>query len=530
VTEADLVLENGRIVDGTGSPWYRGDVAITDGEIVALGDVSASADRVVDVTDAVVAPGFIDIHTHSDFTLPVDREAHSKVRQGVTLEVVGNCGMSAAPRVGAAADEVDDDFAFFGVTEAVDTSQWESMGEFLDFLDDGGLSINVASLVGHKNARVAVVGYDDREPTAAELDEMRELVDRALSAGAVGLSTGLIYTPGAYADTDELVALAEVAADHGGIYATHMRSEGDDLIAAVEEALTVGRQAAIPVQISHHKAVGPDNWGKIRYTLRRLELAREREGIDVQCDQYPYAASSTYLSARVPPWAHEGGTEALLDRLRDPETVERIESELADYAGSWDNILLTEVHTAELSHVEGKTLRELADRDGEDRSPVSIVTDVLLADDAQTRHVHFGMDRADVETVMQHDLTMIGSDGNSLRRDGPLGEGMPHPRSYGTFPRVLGRYVREESVLTLETAVHKMTGLPAARLGLEDRGVLKPGMRADVTVFSPDTVGQAGSFTDPAQYADGVRHVLVDGTFVVEHREHTGARPGRTLR
>lgn len=527
---ADVALRNGRVVDGTGSPWVRADVYVEDGDIVAVGGDDRPARRELDVAGHVVAPGFVDVHTHSDFTLPVDGGARSKVHQGVTLEIVGNCGMSAAPRTGDAAVEVADDFAFFGVGDAVDADRWETMGEFLDVLESDGLGLNVGSLVGHKNARVAAVGHEDRAPTDDELAEMRAIVDRAMAEGALGLSTGLIYPPGAFADTDELVALAEVAAAHGGVYATHMRSEGDDLVAAVEEALSVGRRADVPVQISHHKAVGPDNWGKVRYTLRLLELARERDGVDVQCDQYPYAASSTYLRARVPPWAHDGGTEALVERLRDPETRERIEADLADYAGDWDDILLTEVQTDDLAGVEGRTLADLAARDGEDRSPVELMVDILVADECRTRHVHFGMDEADVETVMRHPLTVVGSDGNSLRPDGPLGEGIPHPRSYGTFPRVLGTYVREQGVLDLETAVRKMTGQPAARFGLDDRGLLRPGMRADVTVFDPETVGQAGTFTDPAQYATGVRHVLVNGEFVVRAGDHTGARPGTTVR
>lgn len=529
MTTPDVVFRNGRIVDGTGNPWYRGDVAVADGELLTVGDFEGSADRVLDIDGAVIAPGFIDIHTHSDFTLPVDPEARSKVSQGVTLEIVGNCGMSAAPRVGEAAAEVDTDFHHWGVGEDVDPD-WKSMGDYLDYLEDSGIGLNVGSLVGHKNVRVATVGYQDREPTEAELDEMRAIVDRAMANGAVGLSSGLIYTPGAYADTDELVALAEVAADHGGFYATHMRSEGDDLVPAVEEAIEVGRRADLPVQISHHKAVAPNNWGKVRYTLRLMELSRERDGVDVQCDQYPYAASSTSLSARVPPWAHDGGTEALMERLRDPETRERIERELADYAGSWENILITAVQTDDLEDVTGHTVADLAARDGEDRAPEAIIVDLLIADRCRTRHVHFGMDETDVETVMQHPLTMVGSDGSSLRPEGSLGDGIPHPRSYGTFPRVLGKYVREESLVRLETAVRMMTGQPAARIGLADRGLLKTGMRADVTVFDPETVRQTGTFTDPAQYPDGIEHVLVNGKFVVESGEHTGALPGTAIR
>ncbi|WP_290819057.1 amidohydrolase family protein [Halovivax sp.] len=524
----DIVVRNGRILDGTGSPWIRGDLAVTDGRIAAVGTVPGEGDVEVEAGGSVVSPGFIDIHTHSDFTLPANREAHSKVRQGVTTEIVGNCGTSAAPAYGEVAADVAEGFAYRGVGDVVDV-EWKSMAGYLDHLEGEGVSLNVGSLIGHENARIAAVGYEDREPTADELAEMKAIVDEAMADGAVGLSTGLIYTPGAFADTDEIVELASAVAEHGGLYATHMRSEGDDIFAALEEAIEIGRRADVPVQISHHKAVGRDNWGKVRYTLRRMERARD-EGVDVQCEQYPYVASSTSLKARLPTWARDGGPEALTDRLHDGETRERLRRELEARTDDWDDILITHVRNPELADREGKTLAELADREGEDRDPATLSLDLLIEDELRTRQVSFCMDEDDVEYVMAHPLTMVGSDGNSLRTDGPLGEGVPHPRSYGTFPRVLGHYVREKGVLSLPEAVHKMTGRPAARLGLDDRGVLKAGARADVTVFDPATVGEPGTFVDPAIYADGIEHVFVNGEFVVRDGDHTGARPGVALR
>jgi N-acyl-D-amino-acid deacylase len=526
----DTVLRGGRIVDGTGSPWRRGDVAVDGTRLAALGPPgSLDGDDVVDASGRVVAPGFVDVHTHSDFTLPANRDAHSKVRQGVTLEVVGNCGTSAGPRYGDAARSVDGWFESNGLGEAVDLD-WESLGEYLERLESGGVSLHVASLVGHGNVRAAVLGHEDRSPDEAELEEMRALVDEAMRQGAVGLSTGLFYPPGSYADTDEVAALARVAAEHGGIYATHMRSESDALIESVEETLEIGRRADVPVQVSHHKAVGPDNWGKVRYTLRRMELARER-GLDVQCDQYPYVASSTSLGALLPNWAHDGGDEALLDRLRDEATRERLAAELAErYGDRWDDVLVTNVQNPALKRAEGETVAALAAAEGEERDPATLLLDLVLEDENRASHVNFGMDEADVRTVMQHPLTMVGSDGSSLVPEGPLGEGVPHPRNYGTFPRVLGHYAREEGVLSLEAAVHKMTGLPAARLGLADRGVLRAGLAADVTVFDPETVAQTGDFLAPAQYPAGVEHVLVDGSFVVRDGDHTGARPGTVIR
>ncbi|WP_368411905.1 amidohydrolase family protein [Haladaptatus halobius] len=405
------------------------------------------------------------------------------------------------------------------------------MAGYLEYLERDGLSLSVGSLVGHGNVRAAVIGYEDRAPTSSELDEMRDLVAQAMEEGAVGLSTGLFYSPGCYANTDEVVALAEVAAEHGGIYATHMRSESNDLIGSVEETLEVGRRADVPVQVSHHKAIGPDNWGKVRYTLRRMEYARQRDGVEVQCDQYPYVASSTSLGALLPNWAHDGGDSALHQRLRDPAVRSQIREELAsDRASDWDGILVTNVQNPDLKEYQGKTIAELADRDNERRDPAEILLDIVLEDENRTMHVNFGMDEDDVETVMRHDLTMIGSDGSSLCPCGPLGEGVPHPRNYGTFPRVLGTYVREREVVSLERAIHKMTGMPAARLGLDDRGILKEGARADLTVFDPETIQQTGNFLDPANYPAGIEHVLVNGTFVVEDGEHTETRPGEVIR
>ncbi len=526
-----VLLRNGRIVDGTGAPWRAGSIRIENGIIVAVGGgAEGTADEIVDVEGAIVAPGFIDIHTHSDFTLPINREAHSKVRQGVTLEVVGNCGASAAPRRGEAAELVDSWFERNGLGDEVEVDRWRSVEEYLTFLQDGELSVNVATLLGHANVRAEVLGFEDREPSADELDRMRGIVADAMDGGAVGLSTGLFYPPGAYAATDEVVALAEPVADRGGIYTTHMRSESDELVASVEESIEIGREADVPVQISHHKAIGPDNWGKVRYTLRRMEIAREREGVDVQCDQYPYVASSTSLGALLPTWAHDGGDDALLERLRDGPTREALLDELrGSRTDSWDGVLITRVRNEDLEDLEGRTLAELADRDGEDRTPPEILLDVLLADENGTMHVNFGMDEDDVRTVMRHPLTMVGSDGSSLCTCGPLGEGTPHPRNYGAFPRVLGTYVREEGVLELEDAVYKMTGLPASRLSLSDRGRLVAGHRADVTVFDPDTVAQRGGFVNPHAYAAGIDHVLVNGEFVVRDGDHTGRTPGTVI-
>jgi len=404
----EYVLRDGRIVDGTGSPWYRGDVAVDARGIAAVGTVEMDGEVELELDGEVVAPGFIDIHTHSDFTLPANRDAHSKVRQGVTLEIVGNCGTSAAPRYGPAACFVNDWFASRGLDDAVDQDKWDSLAGYFDYLASDGLSLNVGSLVGHGNVRAAVVGYEDRAPSPDELDEMCAHVDEAMESGAVGLSSGLFYPPGCYAGTDEVVALAEVATEHGGFYATHMRSESDNLLESVEETIEIGRRADVPVQVSHHKAIGPDNWGKVRATLRRMELVRRQEGIDVQCDQYPYVASSTSLGALLPNWAHDGGDDELLERLRDPESRSRIQNDLkADRTSDWDGILVTGIQNSDLKGYEGKTIAELAAGDGEERPPAEILLDIILDDENRTMHVNFGMDEDDVQTVMRHDLTMV---------------------------------------------------------------------------------------------------------------------------
>lgn len=520
-------MRGGRIVDGTGAAWFEGDVAFRGDRIAAMGDLrDAKATRVVDVAGAVVAPGSIDIHTHSDLPILVNPRAEAKIRQGVTTEVVGNCGSSFAPIVGGAEASLEGNLAKHGLKLT-----WRSMGEYLDRVEAGRPAQNVAALIGLGLVRRGVVGSDDRPPTDSELDEMKRVIAQAMEEGAFGISSGLIYPPGSFARTNELVELARVAAQYGGIYATHMRNEADHVIESVAEAIEVGERSGVRVQISHHKALGPDNWGKVRTTVQMIEEARER-GVEVTMDQYPYTASSTSLSTVLPLWAHDGGQAALLERLRDPETRTRIaeqsEGIVQRSRGGWDKIFLASLGSLELSHLEGKNLMEAAAILG--RAPVETAMDLLLQTGNNVRMVAFGMSEEDVRFVMSHPLTMIASDGSAIAPYGTLGEGRPHPRSYGTFVRVLGHYVREERVLTLEDAVRKMTSLPARKLGLWDRGILRPGMAADVVVFDPKTVQEKADFINPHRYAAGINHVYVGGVAVVEAGEHTGAGPGRALR
>lgn len=527
----DLKIEGGVVVDGTGAPGGRADVGIRDERIVAVGDLSReAAGRTVHAAGRVVAPGFIDVHSHSDWRLWANRRAESKIRQGVTLEVVGNCGFSPAP---VAPERVDDLRGFALYLPAGLDFRWRSVGEYLDVLDAEGLALNVIQLVGHGALRIAAMGFARRPPTAAELATMQRLLDEALRAGAWGLSTGLVYAPGSYAATDELIALARVAARGPAIYASHVRGEGAALLSAVEEAILVGREARVPVQVSHLKAAGRPNWGRVADALALIDRAAA-EGIDVHADVYPYTASSTTLRALLPDWALEGGIEALLGRLADPaerrrirEALERPDSgqSLLDRVG-WENI--TVAYAPGRAEAEGRRLDELAAAAGVE--PAEAALDLIAATAGKASMVLFQLDERDLRRALTHPRVMIGSDGSALAPYGELGQGRPHPRSYGTFPRVLGEYVRQQRLLPLEQAIHKMTGLPARRLGLRDRGLIRVGAAADLVVFDPRRVADQATYEDPHRYPVGIEHVVVNGRLVIRDGEHTGSLPGRLLR
>ena len=519
----DILIENGYIIDGTGNPWFRADIGVIGDGIEAIGRLGgADSERRIDARELVVAPGFIDIHSHSDYTVLIDPRVESKVRQGVTTEVVGNCGSSAAPmnsEVRAYREKymratLGEEFEF----------NWETMGDFLNLVDAGGASFNVVALVGQGTVRQNVMDHEDRPPTDTELKAMRKLVAKAMEDGAWGMSTGLIYTPSCYADTDEIVELAKFAAEYGGVYFSHIRGEGETLLEAVKEAIEIGERAGVPVEIAHFKASGREHWGKTKESLRLVEEGRKR-GVDVTFDQYPYIASSTGLAALLPHWAQEGGAERLLERLSDPETRRKIAEGPATVTRDWDSVMvaLAKNHP----QYEGKTITEIAGLEGKD--PMDMVFDLLLAEEAQVSIVSFGMSEDDVRRVIRSPNMMVGSDGRAVAPRGILGKGKPHPRYYGTFPRVIGHYVRE-GVLTLQEAVRKMTSMPAQRLGLPDRGLLREGFKADITLFDPQTVKDEATFTDPHRFASGIPYVIVNGTIVVDDSEHTGALPGKALR
>ena len=510
-------------MDGTGNPWYRADVAVTQGMIAAIGRITSEAERVIDAGGLVVAPGFIDTHSHSDLMLMAEPEARQKTMQGVTTEVVGQDGLGEAPL----RDDVVEDWRRYlsGLNGDPDIDwSWRSFSEYLDRLEEAGPATNVVSLVGHGNLRLLAMGMEDRPPTPKELEEMKELLAGAMMQGAFGLSTGLIYPPCVYADTEELVELCMVAAAYGGLFVVHMRNEGDQILESIDEVVTVGRRAGIPVHISHFKASGERNWGKVADALEKLKQARS-EGVDVTVDQYPYVAGSTFLSSLLPVWAHEGGTARMLERLRDGATRERIAADMLgegwsrDWGLSWDSVLVTSVRTEGNKGFEGKTVEEIAE--ARRQSPLDAVFDLILEEENAVTMVVFSMSEDDVRTVMRSPLQMVCTDGIVL--------GKPHPRAYGSFPRVLGRYVGD-GVLRLEEAVRKMTSLPAQSFGLLDRGLLRPGMCADITIFSPETVVDRATYRDPIQFPEGIEYVIVNGEVPVDGGEHTGVRVGRVLR
>ena len=516
-----LLLRGGTVIDGTGAPGVRADVAVRDGRIAAVAPGLDPGDaRVIDATGKAVCPGFIDIHSHSDESVLVNSALESALHQGVTLVVAGNCGGSSAPVLGLAAEDLAREIARYDLERT-----WTSFGEYAAAVERNGSTINVCSLVGHGTLRQGVMGGDARPPSPGELAAMKAILAAALADGSVGLSTGLIYPPSAYGTTEEIAALFEVVRDHQGLYASHIRNEGDRLVEAVEENLEIGRRSGVRVQLSHHKASGQRNWGKVRESTALIEQAREA-GVDVIADQYPYTASSTGLAVTIPNWVHEGGSQALCERLRDPAVRVRIRDEYVETGRAWDRIVIARArHRPDWS---GRTVAALAAEAGAD--PLEWTCDALVQHDGAIDIVHHSMSEDDVRFVMAKEWVAIGSDSRANAPYGPLSFGKPHPRSYGTFPRVLGRYARDERVLTLEDAVRKMTGLTASRLRLRERGLVREGWWADLVVFDPATVLDLATFDDPHRYPAGIEHVIVNGVPALEGGETASARPGRFLR
>ena len=519
----DIVIRNGRIIDGSGSPWFKGDVGIKGERISAIGDLGEfEAEREIDAKGLVVCPGFVDVHTHSDTSFLVNPKADSKVMQGVTTEIVGNCGGSAAP-----VTELGKSFSKKQYEDRGIDWDWTTIAEYLRRLETNGLPLNVGTLIGHGTVRASVMGYEAREPTPEELESMKELVDGGMREGAFGLSTGLKYTPGCYAKTEEIIELCKVIAKYGGIYATHQRTQGDTLIESTEESIKIGRMSRVPVQISHMKAKGQRNWGKPKNVLRIIDEARD-SGVDIAFDQYPYIASGGSFLSMTPGWAREGGSERLLERLKDPEQRKEIEASILEHE-DWigpENLMIS--NFAPNRSYEGRTLDEIAKQRGE--PPVSVVSDLLLEANGSVSIMKFSMWEKDVRDIMTHHAHIVGSDGSSLAPYGKLGEGRSHPRNYGCFTRFLGRYVLKERLLSIEDGIRRMTSFPAQRFGLRDRGILRANMFADVVVLDPKRVIDVATFEDSHRYSEGVEYVLVNGAVAVENGKFTGQLAGKALR
>ncbi|HXU36800.1 MAG TPA: D-aminoacylase [Blastocatellia bacterium] len=531
--EYDVVITNGRIVDGTGNPWFYGDVAIRGDRIVKVGRiVPAQAKRTIDARGLIVAPGFIDMLGQSEQNLLIDPRAESKVFQGITTEVTGEGG-SAAPLNDYILKELDPFLKHFKLT-----ADWRTLGEYFARLERSRSAINLATYVGATQVRQYVLHDEDRPPAAAELDQMRDLVAKAMEDGAVGISTSLVYAPAFYAKTEELIELAKVASRYGGVYASHMRNESNSIMPAIDEAIRIGREANIPVEIFHLKMAGKQNWGKMRDVIAKIEDARAK-GLDITADQYPYVAGATSLGASVPPWAHEGGTAKFVGRLKDPATRAKLKQEMRAPSDKWENfylgagggegVLISSVLNRDLAKYEGKRVNEIARMMGH-KDELDALFDLLIDDNAQTGMIIFLMSEDDVKLALKQPWVSIGIDHGEVALSGPLAEGNAHPRGYGSFPRILGRYMRDEHVLTLEEAIRKMTSLAANRVHLQDRGIIKPGFFADVVVFDPQTIHDVATFEDPNRLSVGMRFVLVNGEAVVLEGKQTTALPGRPLR
>jgi N-acyl-D-aspartate/D-glutamate deacylase len=528
----DLVIANGHVIDGTGSPWYSGDIGIRDGRIAAIGNLSAAPrKRTVDAEGKVVAPGFIDMLGQSELTILVDPRLPSKIHQGITTEITGE-GRSAAPLNDSiiAADRA-------GYEHYKIKPDWRTFRQYFSRLEKQGMGINLASYVGATQVRRMVLGDADVQPTPEQLEKMKALVRDAMRDGAVGVSTSLMYAPAPYAKTEEIIALASQASPFGGIYATHMRNESDSVLEAIDEAVRIGREAHIPVEIWHFKAAGKANWGRMPELVARVNKARG-EGIEVEADTYAYTAWFNSMSAFVPAWAHDGGDAKLIERLKDPATRARIRQDLETPSKDWDNewqeisgpqdVMISVVQNPELKKFQGKRLTEVAKTLNED--PMDALFDLLIEDKAFTNCAVFGMSEPDVALALQQPWVSVDNDSSGTSPEGILGEEHPHPRAYGTFPRILRKYVREEKKLTLEEAIRKFSALPAQRMRLTDRGVLKQGMWADVVVFDPGTVRDVATFDAPNRLSEGMEYVLVNGVPVIEKGKMTGALPGKVLR
>ena len=531
-TEYDVLIKNGWIYDGSGKPPVKGSVAILADTIAAVGEIKNARGKIeIDAEGKAVSPGFINMLSWATETLIVDGRSQSDIRQGVTLEVFGE-GWSMGP--------LNEEMKRQELESQGDIKydiEWTTLGEYLEFLEKKGISPNVASFVGATTVRIHVLGYEDREPTEEEMEKMRQLVRQAMEEGALGVGSALIYAPGFYAKTEELIELCKVAAQYGGMYISHMRSEGNRLLEAVDELITIAKEANIPAEIYHLKAAGRENWDKLEKVFEKIEAANAA-GLRITADIYTYTAGATGLSATMPPWVQEGGFEAWKRRLQDPAIRKKVMKEMRTPTDEWenlllmaggaDNVLLVGFKTDSLKPLTGKTLAEVAELRG--KSPEETAIDLVIEDDSRVEAVYFIMSEENIKKKIQKPYVSFCSDAPSMAPEGVFLKWNPHPRAYGNFARLLGKYVREEKLIPLEEAIRRLTSFPASNLGIPKRGLLKPGYYADVVVFDPNTIQDHATFEKPHQYATGVEHVFVNGVQVLRDGEHTGALPGRVIR
>jgi len=528
----DLIIEHGRVVDGTGAPWFAADIGIRSGRIAAIGRLDkANAKRRIDAAGRIVAPGFIDMLGQSELTMLVNPHVPSKIFQGITTEITGE-GESIAPINAAIAKEAAPAFEHYGLT-----LDWTDLAGYFARLEKQGIGINIGTYIGATTVREMIIGYANRAASPGELARMQDIVATAMRQGALGVSSALEYAPAPYASTEELIALATTAAKFGGIYATHMRSEQEAIMASIEETIRIGTEARIPIEIWHLKAGGVRNFGLMPEIIARIERARSA-GVDIAADTYAYPAWYNQLSAFIPPWAHEGGDAKLIERLKDPAVRSRLKTELATASTDWDNewqsvpgpeaILIATVLNPKLVELQGRNLSEIAKVRGTD--PMDALFDLLIEDRAQTTVAVFAMSEPDIELAAVQPWVSFCNDSSGTSPEGVLGKEFPHPRAYGTFPRVLRKYVREERRMRLEDAIRKFTSLPASRVRLDDRGVLKAGLRADIVVFDPEKVTDKATFAAPKQLSVGMQWVLVNGVPVIADGVSTNALPGQVLR
>jgi N-acyl-D-amino-acid deacylase len=527
----DVIIKSGTIYDGTGAEPRRVDLAIRGDRIAGVGDFEkAKAKTVIDAKGLAVAPGFINMLSWSTESLIQDGRSQSEIRQGVTTEIMGE-----GDSMGPVNDRVREDMLRQQSDIKYDI-KWNTLAEYLKYLENRGISCNVASFIGATTIRANVIGFEDKKPTPEQLDQMRELVRKEMEAGALGIGTSLIYPPAFYAKTEELIELCKVAAKFQGKYISHMRSEGNRLLEALDELIRISREAGIPAEVYHIKAAGQPNWGKIDDLLSRIEAA-QKEGLKITADMYTYTAGGTGLDACLPPWTEDGGYPALFKRLRDPATREKIKAQVQTPSDDWENmylaaggpehILLGQFKSKTLKPLTGKTLAEVAKMRG--KEPIDTAMDLIAEDESRIGTIYFMISEENIKKELAKPWISFGSDEASQAPEGVFLKSNPHPRAYGNFARVLGKYVRDEKVLPMSDAIHRLSGLPATNLGLDHRGFLKEGMFADVVVFDPATIADHATFEKPHQYATGVKHVFVNGVQVIKDGEHTGAKPGRAL-